>query len=62
MARYVWVQGFEAADDGQAERLALAWADTTTAEYGTWHVGVYRECPDCGFGPVMPGERCQHGG
>lgn len=31
---------FTAADDGQASRLAAAWADTCAAEYGTRMAGL----------------------
>lgn len=37
---------FTAADDAQAARLALAWADTCAAEYGTRMAGFERLDPD----------------
>lgn len=42
MPEYEWVQRFSAADDAQAERLALAWSDTCAAEYGARLEGVWR--------------------
>lgn len=42
MPEYRLSLDFTAADDAQAERLALAWADTCAAEYGTRYAGFER--------------------
>ena len=48
MPEYRLSLDFTAADDAQAERLALAWADTCAAEYGTRMAGFERIDPDTG--------------
>lgn len=40
MPEYEMRLRFTAADDGQASRLAAAWADTCAAEYGTVYAGL----------------------
>ena len=58
MPEYRLSLDFTAADDGQAERLAEAWAGTCAAEYGTRMVGFERLPAIC---PHPSSPCCLHG-
>lgn len=50
---------FGAADDGQAARLAEAWAATCAAEYGTTFGGVFRLSDGLPLPASADARRCQ---